>query len=134
MSRPPLTRRVLRSLTTLILGITVGTFASLYHGVLFPWGLTVALVLVALAVAGVRTLFVERYPIVWASVGIVGSLMMLAGVDGNGSVLIIADTAGLILLGGTTLLVVGAIAWPRFPPRTNRYDRAVERSERTHQP
>ena len=134
MSRPPLTRRVLRSITTLILGITVGTFASLYHGVLFPWGLTVALVLVTLAVAGVRTLFVERYPIVWASVGIVGSLMMLAGVDGNGSVLIIADTAGLILLGGTTLLVVGAIAWPRFPPRTNRYDRAVERSERTHQP
>ena len=134
MSRPPLIRRVLRSLTTLVLGITVGTFASLYHGVLFPWGLTVALVLVALAVAGVRTLFVERYPIVWASVGIVGSLMMLAGVDGNGSVLIIANTAGLALLGGTALLVVGAIAWPRFPPRTNRYDRAVERSERTHQP
>ena len=134
MSRPPLIRRVLRSLTTLVLGITVGTFASLYHGVLFPWGLTVALVLVALAVAGVRTLFVERYPIVWASVGIVGSLMMLAGVDGNGSVLIIADTAGLVLLGGTTLLVVGAIAWPRFPPRTNRYDRAADRSERTHQP
>ena len=90
--------------------------------------------MVALAVAGVRTLFVERYPIFWASVGIVGALMMLAGVDGNGSVLIIADTAGLVLLGGTTLLVVGAIAWPRFPPRTNRYDRAVERSERTHQP
>ena len=134
MSRPPLIRRVLRALTTLVLGITVGTFASLYHGVLFPWGLTVALVLVALAVAGVRTLFVERYPIVWASVGIVGSLMLLAGVDGNGSVLIIADTAGLVLLGGTTLLVVGAIAWPRFPPRTNRYDRTVERSERTHQP
>jgi hypothetical protein len=134
VSRPPLIRRVLRSLTTLVLGVTVGTFASIYHGVLFPWGLTVALVLVTLAVAGVRTLFVERYPIVWASVGIVGSLMMLAGVDGNGSVLIIADTAGLVFLGGTTLLVVGAIAWPRFPPRTTRYDRAVERSERTHQP
>lgn len=134
MSRPPLIRRVLRSLTTLVLGITVGTFASLYHGVLFPWGLTVALVLVILAVAAVRTLFVERYPIFWASVGIVGSLMMLAGVDGNGSVLIIADTAGLVLLGGTTLVVVGAIAWPRFPPSTTRYDRAVERSERTHQP
>ena len=127
-------RRVLRSLTTLILGITVGTFAILYHGVLFPWGLTAALVLVTLAVAGVRTLFVERYPIVWASVGIVGALMTLAGVDGNGSVLIIADTAGLVLLGGTTLLLVGAIAWPRFPPKTTRYDREVERSERTHQP
>ncbi len=134
MSRPPLIRRVLRSLTTLVLGTTVGTFASLYHGVLFPWGLAAALALVGLAVAGVRTLFVERYAIVWASVGIVGALMMLAGVDGNGSVLIIADTAGLVLLGGTTLLVLGAIAWPRFPPRTTRYDGAVESPERTHQP
>jgi hypothetical protein len=60
--------------------------------------------------------------------------MMLAGVDGNGSVLILADTAGLVLLGGTTLLVVGAIAWPRFSPRTTRYDKEVERPERTHQP
>lgn len=134
MSRPPLFRRVLRSLTTLLLGVAVGTFASLYHGVLFPWGLAVTMILVALALAGVRTLFVERYPIVWASVGIVGALMMLAGVDGNGSVLIIADTAGLVLLGGTTLLVVGAIAWPRFQPRTKRYDSPVEPSERTHQP
>ena len=112
----------------------MGTFASLYHGVLFPWGLAAAIVLVTLAVAGVRTLFVERYAIVWTSVGIVGALMLLAGVDGNASVLILADTQGLVLLGGTTLLVVGAIAWPRFPPRTTRYDREVESSERTHQP
>lgn len=134
MRHTPLIHRALRSLGACALGVVVGAFASLYHGVLFPWGLAAALVLVTLAVAGVRTLFVERYPIVWASVGIVGALMMLAGVDGNGSVLILADTAGLVLLGGTTLLVVGAIAWPRFPPRTTRYDREVERSERTHQP
>ncbi len=134
MRHTPLIQRVLRSGGSLALGVAVGAFASLYHGVLFPWGLAVALFLVALAVAGVRTLFLERYPIVWASVGVVGALMMLAGVDGNGSVLILADTAGLVLLGGTTLLVVGAIAWPRFAPRTTRYDKAVESSERTHQP
>jgi hypothetical protein len=130
----PLIQRVIRSAATLALGVVVGTFASLYHGVLFPWGLAAALGLVALAVAGVRTLFVERYAIVWTSVGIVGALMLLAGVDGNGSVLILADTQGLVLLGGTTLLVVGAIAWPRFPPRTTRYDESVESPERTHQP
>jgi len=129
----PLIQRVIWSAATLALGVVVGTFASLYHGVLFPWGLAAALALVTLAVAGVRTLFVERYAIVWASVGIVGALMLLAGVDGNASVLILADTQGLVLLGGTTLLVVGAIAWPRFPPRTTRYDGAVESSERTHQ-
>ena len=134
MRQTSLIQRALQSLGALALGVVVGIFASLYHGVLFPWGLAAALVLVILAVAGVRTLFVERYPVVWESVGIVGALMMLAGVDGNGSVLILADTAGLVLLGGTTLLVVGAIAWPRFSQRTTRYDREVERSERTHQP
>lgn len=134
MRLTPLIQRVIRSAATLALGVVVGAFASLYHGVLFPWGLAAALALVGLAVAGVRTLFVERYPIVWASVGIVGALMLLAGVDGNASVLILADTQGLVLLGGTTLLVVGAIAWPRFPPRTTRYDGAVESPERTHQP
>jgi hypothetical protein len=130
----PLIQRVIWSAATLALGVVVGTFASLYHGVLFPWGLAAALALVTLAVAGVRTLFVERYTIVWTSVGILGAQMLLAGVDGNASVLILADTQGLVLLGGTTLLVVGAIAWPRFPPRTTRYDREVESSERTHQP
>ena len=134
MRHTPLIQRALRSGGALALGVVVGAFASLYHGVLFPWGLAVALFLVALAVAGVRTLFLERYPIVWASVGVVGALMMLAGVDGNGSVLILADTAGLVLLGGTTLLVVGAIAWPRFAPRTTRYDMGEDSSERTLQP
>lgn len=134
MKLNPFIQRVLWSLGFLILGIVVGTFASLYHGVLFPWGLVAALLLVALAVTGVRTLFVERYPIVWASVGVVGALVMLAGVDGNGSVLIVADTVGWVLLGGTTFLVVGAIAWPRFSPRPTRYDIAEDSSERTLQP
>jgi hypothetical protein len=76
----------------------------------------------------------EPLPRGFIPVGVVGALMMLAGVDGNGSVLILADTAGLVLLGGTTLLVVGAIAWPRFAPRTTRYDMGEDSSERTLQP
>ena len=120
MTGSPLIVRIVRSAGTLLLGAIVGTAASLYHSVLFPWGLIVTLLIIALTVAGVRTLFTERYPIVWTSVGLVGSLMLLAGVDGNGSVLIIADTAGLVLLAGTALLVVGAIAWPRFSSRATR--------------
>ena len=117
MSYSPPLRRVLRSLFSLVLGIIVGTTTSLYHSVLFPWGLVVSLILIGLAITGMRILFWERYPSGWTSVGIIGSLIMLAGVDGNGSVLIIADVAGLVLLGGATILVVGGFAWPRFPPR-----------------
>ena len=120
MTGSPLIVRIVRSAGTLLLGLIVGTAASLYHSVLFPWGLIVTLLIIALTVVGVRTLFTERYPIVWTSVGLVGALMLLAGVDGNGSVLVIADTAGLVLLAGTALLVVGAIAWPRLPPRATR--------------
>ena len=117
MTVSPLIMRIVRSAGALLLGAIVGSAASLYHSILFPWGLIVTLLIIALTVVGVRTLFTERYPIVWTSVGLVGSLMLLAGVDGNGSVLIIADTAGLVLLAGTALLVVGAIAWPRLSPR-----------------
>jgi hypothetical protein len=126
---PPL-RRVLRSLFSLVLGTIVGTTTSLYHSVLFPWGLVVSLILMGLAIAGMRILFWERYPSGWTSVGIIGSLIMLAGVDGNGSVLIIADVAGLVLLGGATILVVGGLAWPRFAPRVTHYDEEQDSFER----
>jgi hypothetical protein len=129
---PPLLR-VLSSLFSLVLGIIVGTTTSLYHSVLFPWGLVVSLILIGLAIAGMRILFWERYPSGWTSIGIIGSLIMLAGVDGNGSVLIIADVAGLVLLGGTTILVVGGLAWPRFPPRVTHYDEKHASSERARQ-
>ncbi|MGB1101721.1 MAG: hypothetical protein ACPG20_04475 [Pontimonas sp.] len=126
-------RRVLRSLFSLVLGIIVGTTTSLYHSVLFPWGLAVSLILIGLAIAAMRILFWERYPSGWTSVGIIGSLIMLAGVDGNGSVLIVADVAGLVLLGGATILVVGGLAWPRFPPRVTHYDEEQDSFERARQ-
>ncbi len=133
MSYSPPLRRVLRSLFSLVLGIVVGTTTSLYHSVLFPWGLVVSLILVGLAIAGMRILFWERYPSGWTSVGIIGSLIMLAGLDGNGSVLIIADAAGLVLLGGATILVVGGLAWPRFATRVTHYDEKQDSSERARQ-
>ena len=133
MSYSPPLLRVLSSLFSLVLGIIVGTTTSLYHSVLFPWGLVVSLILIGLAIAGMRILFWERYPSGWTSVGIIVSLIMLAGVDGNGSVLIIADVAGLVLLGGATILVVGGLAWPRFAPRVTHYDEKQDSFERARQ-
>ena len=134
MRRHSALRRVLLSAAALGLGAVVGTFAGLYHSAVFPWGLSVVLVLVLLAVLGIGTLNAARYPVVWMSVGLMGSLVLLAGVDGNGSVLILADTPGWSLLGGATLIVVGGIAWPRFHPRDTGYDRGVASPERISQP
>ena len=126
--------RILRSVGCLVVGVLVGTAASLYHSVLFPWGLGVVLALIALGAAGVRTLYRERYPILWTSVGLVGALVVLAGVEGSGSVLILADIPGFVLLGGTTLVVAVASAWPRFSSRPTRYDRGAVSSERIPKP
>ncbi len=134
MSRRFPLHRAIRSLGSLVVGAIVGMTASLYHGIFYPLGLVVTLGIITLCMAGMRTLFVERYPTLWASVGLVSALVLLAGVDGNGSVLIMADTAGLVLLGGATLIVAIAIAWPRFAPRARGYDRNHDRSERIPQP
>lgn len=126
--------RLIASLSGLLLGIVVGTFGSLYHGALFPWGLSVSIFLVTIAMAAMRILLWERYPSVWFSVGLTLSVMLLAGVDGNGSVLIIANDAGFIFLGAVLLIVVVGIAWPRLGPQSRRYDRKESQPERTSLP
>ena len=123
--------RLIASVSGLLFGVIVGTFGSLYHGALFPWGLTVSILLVTCAMAAIRTLMWERYPSVWFSVGVTLTVMLLAGFDGNGSVLIIANDAGFIFLGAVLLIVVVGIAWPRFRPQSRRYDREAPQLERT---
>jgi hypothetical protein len=56
---------------------------------------------------------------------------VLAGVDSQGSVLVVADTAGMVFLAVVTFVTVIALAWPRISPRATRYDRDSGLAERT---
>jgi hypothetical protein len=99
-------------LAAFLSGATLGLLASIYHAAFFPFGLIAVLLAVGTALAGVRKVFAVRYPALVASAGMVSTIAVLAGNDGQGSVLISANVAGYSLLAGIVAIIVFALAWP----------------------
>ena len=112
----------------------VALFAVLHHAWVFPVGSIGSSLLITVLALTVRKLCYHRSYLALVVAIVILVLMFAAGVGGAGSFLIVADSSGFLFLVLTTVGLVIAIAWPRFPPRTDRYDKAVENSERTHQP
>jgi hypothetical protein len=111
------TRAVVRvsliSLASVVAGAAVGVVASIYHSAWFPWGLVIIMLALAAGLIGLRVFFRPRYPSAVASLGLIAAIVVLAGQDGQGSVLIVGNSAGLSLLVGVSFFVVIANAWPR---------------------
>ena len=101
------------SVSSVIAGAAVGIVASIYHAAWFPWGLVIIMVALGAGLMGLRVFFLARYPAALASLGLIAAIVVLAGQDGQGSVLIAGNTAGLSLLVGVSFFVVIANAWPR---------------------
>jgi hypothetical protein len=99
-------------LAAFLVGATLGLLASLYHAAFFPLGIVAIFLAVGAALAGARKVFAQRYPALLSSAGIVTSIIVLAGNDGQDSVLISANVAGYFLLAGIAAIVVFALAWP----------------------
>ena len=118
------------SLSSVIAGAAVGVVASLYHAAWFPWGLVIIMVALGAGLMGLRVFFLLRYPAAFASLGLIAAILVLAGQDGQGSVLIAGNTAGLSLLVGVSFFVVVANAWPRglTGTRVKMEDRTSERT------
>ena len=100
-------------LSSVVAGAAVGVVASVYHSAWFPWGLVIIMVALCAGLMGLRVFFLPRYPAALASLGLIAAIVVLAGQDGQGSVLIAANSAGLSLLAGVSFFVVVANAWPR---------------------
>ena len=101
------------SVSSVIAGAAVGIVASIYHAAWFPWGLVIIMVALGAGLMGLRVFFLLRYPAAFASLGLIAAIVVLAGQDAQGSVLIAANSAGLSLLAGVSFFVVVANAWPR---------------------
>jgi len=106
-------------LAAFLAGATLGLLASLYHAAFFPLGLIAILLAVGTALAGARKVFTVRYPALVASAGMVSTIAVLAGNDGQGSVLISANVAGYSLLSGIVAIIVFALAWPGSSPTSS---------------
>ena len=104
-----------------VLGFT-GTFA---HQSLPPIGVAIALVTIGLYIAGLRAWAGVRTPAAAGSIGvavIVGPLATAAG----SSVLVAANTAGYVWLGGVTVIVFFALAWPHIQQAPRRSADTIE--------
>ena len=122
---------IVKSAIFFFAGVYVGCVISVYHALWFPIGLILSLLAVALVLVALRVIFPHRTPAVISAVGLISALGLLAGLDNQGSVLIMADNAGFLLLSGVVLLVVVTLAWPRFASRSSHYDRTRPDGERT---
>ena len=116
---------------SLLLGAFVGLVGTVYHSALLPLGLSLSVVLVATFLAGLRALWRTRLLALAGALGVVGVVVFAAGADLTGSVLIMADPAGLSFVIAVTFVTVVALAWPRFSARPTSYDRDAGIPERT---
>jgi N-acetyl-1-D-myo-inositol-2-amino-2-deoxy-alpha-D-glucopyranoside deacetylase len=116
---------------SLLLGAVVGLIGTVYHSAVFPLGLSLSIVLVATFLAGLRALWPTRLLALAGTIGIVGVVVLASGADTGGSVLIMADAAGLSFVIAVTFVVAVALAWPKFSARPTSYDRDAGIPERT---
>lgn len=118
-------------LAACLAGATLGVLASLYHAAFFPFGLMAILVAIGAALAGVRQVFVVRYPALVASAAMIATITFLAGIDSQDSVLIAANVAGYSLLTGIVVIVVFTLAWPGSSPTSPARIEARQRERKT---
>ena len=116
---------------SLLLGAALGLVGTIYHSAVFPLGLSLSIVLVATFLAGLRALWPTRLLALAGTIGIVGLVVLASGADTGGSVLIMADAAGLSFVIAVTFVVAVALAWPKFSARPTSYDRDAGIPERT---
>jgi hypothetical protein len=117
-------------LASLLGGVLVGAVAVVYHSAWFPLGLILSLVLTTAYATATRVLFSDRVSGTGAALGVIITIVALAGSDRGGSILILANTAGLTFLAVVTMVTMIVLAWPRFSSRATSYDRDVVSPER----
>ncbi len=116
---------------SLVAGAVIGLIATIYHGAVFPLGLSLSVVIVATFLAGLRALWRTRLLALAGALGALGVVAFGAGADRSGSVLIMADAAGLSFVIAVTFVTAVALAWPKFSARPASYDRDAGIPERT---
>jgi len=111
-------------------GIVVGAIATTYHSAWFPIGMVVSIGVLGLYLAAMRVVASSRMPATFAAAGVLVSVTFMAGLDSEGSVMIMGDMAGLSFLLAVTLVSLVALAWPRVTTSPNSYDGVSANGER----
>jgi N-acetyl-1-D-myo-inositol-2-amino-2-deoxy-alpha-D-glucopyranoside deacetylase len=98
----------------------IGTVAHQDGAGSFPYGVVLALALVAAAMIGFRILFDSRMVGLVVAIGITVVDLTLSLTSRGGSVLIPGNLIGYAWIGGSILIAAFVLLWPKLPPRPPR--------------
>ena len=112
-------------------GVIVGVMAVLYHAAFAPFGTVFVVTMIIVFTVGLRLIARTRWLALLGVATLFMVVVVLAGLDNQGSVLVMGDTAGLAFLGFSILGATVALAWPKFSARPTSYDREAGIPERT---
>jgi len=112
--------KIVTYLLAVVAGGLFGAIGTVTHqdgAAAFPYGVVLALLLVATLLVGVRLLFGSRVVGVAAAVGLLGAVAILSLPGSGGSALIPANGPGYAWSFGPTVIAVFVLAWPRVHQR-----------------
>jgi N-acetyl-1-D-myo-inositol-2-amino-2-deoxy-alpha-D-glucopyranoside deacetylase len=115
--------RVLMYLLSLVVGGLFGAIGTVAHqdgAGRFPYGVILALALVAALMIGFRTVFETRLVGLVTSIGLTVMNLLLSQTSSGGSILVPGNAIGYIWIGGSILIAGIVLAWPKLPPRSQR--------------
>jgi N-acetyl-1-D-myo-inositol-2-amino-2-deoxy-alpha-D-glucopyranoside deacetylase len=115
--------KVVAYVLALVVGALFGAIGTVAHqdgAGSFPYGVILALALVAAAMVGFRILFDSRMVGLVVAIGITVVNLVLSQTSRGGSVLIPGNIIGYAWIGGSILIAAFVLLWPKLPPRPPR--------------
>lgn len=119
---PTLLGRIGSGALALAIGAVVGVITTVAHqstftiaGAVLPLGLVASVAAVLLLLLGMRLVMYDRLVAFCTAMGILAAIGVLAMRSTGGSVLIPANTAGMVWTFAPALIALLVIAWPRLP-------------------
>ena len=123
-SPPSRGARLATAAASLVLGVGFGLLGTVAHqGVLvvgpvtIPIGLGLALLSVTALLAGLRLVFGDRMAVLFAAIGLLGTIFLLSLRSTGGSVLIPAGLPGTLWSIVPALVATFVLAWPPLPAK-----------------
>lgn len=125
-------RTLILSLGAFIMGVLVGSITTVVHqntvdvgSFEFPWGLILGLIAVTGFFVGLRMVVQNRWVVLAAALGLVGTIFMYSLKSPGGSVFIPNNLWGTIWAIGPALIATIVLVWPKLPERDARTRRRV---------
>lgn len=114
MRHLPLLDRLILTGSVVVMGVIIGVVVTLHHRSIPPWGVVLALLVVAAWGGGLRLLTPGRGATLAGLLAMLSAQFVLAA-GSQTSIVVGAGALGYLFTLGSVLVAVVALAWPELP-------------------